>query len=353
MNYKKSFKAAGVAALALGTVAWSEAAQASYVTLNGQPLATSVAPITRSGRTLVPMRDIFEALGATVQWNSLTQGIVATRGTTAINMQIGNRVARVNSQQVRLDHSPMLYRGSTMVPLRFVSEALGARVNWNNARQIAAITTAGSTASAGTAVSGVRSITVPAGAVVPVTLDSTLSSASAKVRDTFLTTVVSTNPGDSEFPSGTKIEGVVTEVRRKTATSPGLLDVDFRAIVLPTGERYPLRGRLSALDDDSVTQESEGRIVAKSSTKNKDRVKLIGIGAGAGFLIGKVLLKQNGILSAVLGAAGGYLYSQSKSKNRLAEVNIAPGTKLGVQVDRPMTYTDASGYAQQRAPYIR
>src|SRR5215210_7414536 len=108
MRRNKSFKAAGVAALALTAVTWHDVAQASYVTLNGQPLATSVAPITRSGRTLVPMRDIFEALGATVQWNSLTQGIVATRGTTAINMQIGNRVANVNSQQVRLDQSPML-----------------------------------------------------------------------------------------------------------------------------------------------------------------------------------------------------------------------------------------------------
>ena len=49
MNTKKTFKAVGIAALALGTVAGNEAAQASYVTLNGQPLATSVAPITRTG----------------------------------------------------------------------------------------------------------------------------------------------------------------------------------------------------------------------------------------------------------------------------------------------------------------
>jgi len=353
MNRKKSFKAAGVAALALGTVAWNEAAQASYVTLNGQPLATSVAPITRTGRTLVPMRDIFEALGATVQWNSLTQGIVATRGTTAINMQIGRPLAHINNQPVSLDQPPMLYRGSTMVPLRFVSEALGARVDWNDARQIAAITTAGSTGGAGTAMAGTRSITVPVGAVVPVTLDATLSSKTAQVGQTFTTTVVSTNSGDSEFPSGTKIEGVITGVSRKTSTNPGMLDVDFRAVVLPNGERHTFRGRLISLDEDSITRESEGRIVARPGASKNNQVKIIGIGAGAGYLIGKVLLKRDGLLSAGLGAIGGYLYNQHQKKGKVAEVSLSPGTKLGVRVDRSVTYLDTDNYSEQRAPYIR
>jgi len=349
MNNQKSLRAVGVAALALATVAGGEAAGASSVTLNGQPLATSVAPIIRTGRTLVPMRDIFEALGAKVQWNSLTRGIVATRGTTTIAMQIGRPRAEVNSQRVRLEQAPIIYLGSTMVPLRFVSEALGASVNWDGARQVAAITS-----ESGTAVADARSITVPSGAVVPVTLDSTLSSATAQVGQTFMTTVVSANPGDSEFPSGSKIEGVITEVRRKTSSNPGMLDVNFRAVVLPDGERYAMQGRLSALDSDSVTQESQGRIVARNTPSNKkDQVKIIGMGAGAGFLIGKVLLKQNGILSAVLGAAGGYLYSQNQKKSKIAEVSLQPGTKLGVRVDRPVTYADPNGYGDQRAPYIR
>jgi len=355
MNHKKSLKVASVAALALTTASWNQAAEAATVTLNGQPLATSVEPLTRAGRTLVPMRDIFEALGASVQWNSVTQGILATRGRTTVDMQIGEHRAHINRQRVRLDQAPMLYQGSTMVPLRFVSEALGAHVDWNARYQVVAITTrprmgvlapgaalpapaaAGGT---GIEVASDRSITVPSGAVVPVTLDATLSSKTAQVGQTFMTTVVSSNPGDAEFPPGTKIEGVITEVRRKTGSNPGMLDVDFRAVVLPNGERHALRSRLTSLDDDSVTQSPQGDITARKSEANKDQVKIIGIGAGAGFLIGKVLLQKNGVLSAVLGAAGGYLYNQHQNKNRIAEVSLSPGTKLGVRLDRSVTYAD-------------
>jgi hypothetical protein len=133
-----------------------------------------------------------------------------------------------------------------------------------------------------------------------------------------------------------------------------MLDVDFRAVVLPSGTRHALQGSLTALDDDSVRRESEGRIVAKSTaSSNKDRTKIIGIGAGAGFLIGKFVLKGNGLLSAGLGALGGYLYSQHQKKGRVAEVNLSPGTKLGVRVDRQVTYSDVDNYLEQRAPYIR
>jgi hypothetical protein len=241
-----------------------------------------------------------------------------------------------------------------MVPLRFVSESLGARVNWDDARQVAAIITTENVASAGTQVAGDLSITVPSGAVVPVTLDSALSSKTARAGQTFMTTVVSTNPGDSEFPRGTRIEGVITEVRHKTSSSPGVLGLDFRAVVLPNGDRLALQGSLTSLDSNSVTRESQGRIVAKSDATNKsDQVKIVGLGAGAGYLIGKVLLKGNGLLSAGLGAVGGYLYSQHQKKGRVAEVNLSSGTKLGVRLDRSVTYADTDNYREQRAPYIR
>ncbi len=70
-------------------------------------------------------------------------------------------------------------------------------------------------------------------------------------------------------------------------------------------------------------------------------------------MIGHLLLKKNGILSAVLGAAGGYLYSQQKDKGKVAEAVVPEGTRLGVRLDRPVRYADTTGYADQRAAFLR
>jgi hypothetical protein len=332
----------GIAAIALAAATVTTTAQAApRVNLNGQPLNTSVSPIVSNGRTLVPMRDIFEALGATVNYNSLTRGITAQRDNTRINLQIGNRTASVNGQQVALEQAPMVTRGSTLVPLRFVSEALGARVNWNGARQVVNIRSRGS------AVAGLRTISVPAGAVVPVLLDQDLSSATAQRGDTFTATVRSRVPGDSEFPAGTKIEGVVTEAVKKSGDQPGALAVDFRTAILPSGARVPLTGALIAMDNDSVNQ-SQGRIIAKEDSGGNNTGRNVLIGAGAGFLLGKVIDK-NSTLTAALGGVAGYLLGRNKSS--AAEAKIAAGTELGVRVDRTLTYTDNS-YAGTRSEYI-
>jgi hypothetical protein len=112
------------------------AADSASVMLNGQPLATSVPPIVDNGHTLVPMRDIFQALGATVVWNPNDRSIAAQRQSTHVWLQIGNRTAKVNNRQVWLPQAPIVTNGSTLVPLRFVSEALGAQVSWNGAQRI-------------------------------------------------------------------------------------------------------------------------------------------------------------------------------------------------------------------------
>jgi len=348
MDTRKTFKTAGLAALALAGTGLHNAAAATSVQLNGQPLATSVAPIQRNNRTLVPMRDIFEALGAQVRWDNLTRGITAQRGATTVGMQIGNRFATINGRRAVLEQAPILYRGSTLVPLRFVSEAMGAQVGWNNSLQLVSISTNGALPGSGSAVAGVRTISVPTGAVVPVTLDTAITSAAARVGDVFYASVVSENRGDSEFPAGTKVQGVITEVQRKSGDDPGVLDIDFRAAVLPNGTRVPLRGDLIALDNDNVTSTTQGRIMAKSGGKTD--LKVIGIGAGLGFVLGKVLDK-NTLVTTILGAAGGYLYDRKKDK--AAEAQLNAGTKLGVSLTSPVTYADTTGYAEQRAAFLR
>lgn len=318
------------------------------VTLNGQPLATSVPPTVQNGRTLVPMRDIFEALGATVVWSPADRSIAAQKDATRIWLQIGNSTARVNDRNVWLDEAPKISNGSTLVPLRFVSEALGAQVAWNGGQRIVSITTDTS----GTNVADL--ISVPAGAVVPVTLDSELSSETARKGDAFWVTVKSEHVGDSEFPPGTQIKGVVTNVSRKTKKQSGAISVEFRGIKFPNEHRESIDGSLISLDKNDVEQTSSGRIIAKDKTKDGVNAQTILIGAGAGYVLGHVILDQNSVLSGVLGALGGYLYGKHQGDKVVPQEAVIPaGTELGVRLNEPVTYSDDYGYRTSRDPYLR
>ncbi|MBS3889486.1 MAG: hypothetical protein KGZ92_09450 [Firmicutes bacterium] len=110
------------------------------VVINGRPLALEVAPVVQNGRTLVPMRAIFEALGARIHWDDATSTVTAYRRERAIVLQIGGRTAWVNGPSRQLDVPPVIVGGRTMVPLRFVAEALGAEVAWQDAPPTVAIT---------------------------------------------------------------------------------------------------------------------------------------------------------------------------------------------------------------------
>ena len=339
------------------------------VQLDGQPLATSTAPVQMNGRTLVPLRDIFEALGATVNWNAAAQTILATRGTTQIGLALNNRTASVNGAPVTLDQAATLVNGRTFVPLRFVAEATGAQVSWNGALQTVSIVTpqnnstipvgtnpntlpnygAGAGNNGGSQVANYRQISIPAGVVIPVTLDQALSSATTRVGQTFTASIKSVRLGDSEFPAGTKIQGLITEAKPSANNQPGVLDFDWTAAILPDGTRVPLDGELTSLDTDNVSNQG-GRLVAASAKKD-DRLKVIGIGAGAGFVLGRVL-NGNSTVSTILGAAGGYLFSRSRDK-KAEEARLAQNTTLGVELTSSARYTDTTDYARFRDPYLR
>jgi len=351
-NINKTVVKTGVLTLALGA-GFSGAANAQpapQVYLNGTPLRLETAPIQQNGRTLVPMRDIFEALGATVNYNSLNQSIAAQKGTTIVRMALGTRNATLNNVPVRLDAPAQAYYGRTMVPLRFVSEALGADVSFNGATRIVSINAAGVTNSGGTQVAGIRQISIPAQSVVPVELDEDISSATAYKGQKFTATVVSERLGDSEFPAGTKLEGTVVESTKRSGNTPGVLDLRFRNAILPDGTRVALVGNPIALDNDSVTT-TNGRYIAKGNAGKSNDLKVIGIGAGAGFLLGRVL-KKDGALPAILGAAGGYLFNR-KNNDKAADARLASGTRLGVRLRQGVTYRDTTGYAQQRSAFVK
>ena len=121
----------GVISMVLGTI---------QVEVDGQALSFSEAPRQMNGRTMVPLRGIFEALGAQVNWDASSRLIIATKGDINVQLVVGDRRATVNGRTIVLDVPALIINGSTMVPLRFVSEALGADVKWFEAAQTVTIT---------------------------------------------------------------------------------------------------------------------------------------------------------------------------------------------------------------------
>lgn len=101
------------------------------VILNGKPLDTDVPPIIISGRTMLPLRSILEALGATIDWNSSTRTVTATKDGTTVILVIDSNTASVNGKASTLDVPAQILSGRTIVPVRFLSETFGATVKWN------------------------------------------------------------------------------------------------------------------------------------------------------------------------------------------------------------------------------
>lgn len=91
-----------------------------------------VDPIIKEGRTLVPLRAIFESLGADVEWEQSTQTVTGKLNDTIIKLQINNKLASVNGSEVTLDVPATINNGRTLVPVRFIGESLGAKVDYKN-----------------------------------------------------------------------------------------------------------------------------------------------------------------------------------------------------------------------------
>ncbi|HKE37528.1 MAG TPA: copper amine oxidase N-terminal domain-containing protein, partial [Candidatus Baltobacteraceae bacterium] len=98
--------------------------------VGGQPLYTNPGPIERTGRVFVPMRSIFERMGATVVYSN--GNINATRGRTTVALVIGSTSANVDGRVVQLDVAPFIVGATTFVPLRFIAQSLGANVDYRN-----------------------------------------------------------------------------------------------------------------------------------------------------------------------------------------------------------------------------
>jgi Copper amine oxidase N-terminal domain len=135
------FRSALIAGTGLACMLVAPALAAGPVTVqvNGVPANLNPAPTERAGRVFVPLRGVFEQLGATVVYEAGT--INATGRHHTISLRVGSLQAEVDNQPATLDVAPFIIGASTYVPLRFISQALGAQVNYDGTNEIVAINT--------------------------------------------------------------------------------------------------------------------------------------------------------------------------------------------------------------------
>jgi len=108
--------------------------------VGSQSAQLPVAPfLAEGGYTMLPFRFIGEALGADIGWEAETKTVSYTVGSKELKLQIGSKTALVNGEEMTLSAPPMLKDGSTVVPVRVVVEGLGAKVDWDKSTKTVTI----------------------------------------------------------------------------------------------------------------------------------------------------------------------------------------------------------------------
>ena len=110
------------------------------VEINNEEINFDQEPILYNDRTMVPMRKIFEELGARVTWNADTQTATGKKGDRTVKITIGQKIMYVNNKAIELDTAPFVLSERTLVPARAIAEGLGCKVDWDGRYNLVSIT---------------------------------------------------------------------------------------------------------------------------------------------------------------------------------------------------------------------
>lgn len=113
---------------------YGQAATNIKIYLNGSQvnISSGVGPEIINSKVMIPIRVVSEQLGYSVKWEQKTKTVTITQGTSTIKMVVGQKTAIVDGSKVTLDVAPIIKSGTTLVPIRFVAEAFGKNVVWDN-----------------------------------------------------------------------------------------------------------------------------------------------------------------------------------------------------------------------------
>lgn len=139
---KKLLSVLMAAAMLMASFAAVHAEDDIKLLLDGSEVAFDVPPQIIESRTFVPMRAIFEVLGAEVKWDDTTKSVTAEKDGTDIIMIIGSEMMFVNYSPVTLDAPPQIIDGRTLVPVRAIAESLDCDVDWDGDTRTVVITSA-------------------------------------------------------------------------------------------------------------------------------------------------------------------------------------------------------------------
>ena len=109
------------------------------VTIDGQTLILTPAPMIINGRTLIPLRGVLESLGATVDWNQATRQVIIKRDDDEILLEVDQASLLKNGLIIPLDTTSQIINDRVMIPIRYVAEALGHDVRWDQATRTVSI----------------------------------------------------------------------------------------------------------------------------------------------------------------------------------------------------------------------
>ena len=138
---KKLFGIVMAGMLAVSAAAAVSAADGISVVINDKPVEFGdVAPQIIEGRTMVPLRAIFEALNATVEWDDVTKTVKSAKGETTISLTIGENKLIKNGEAKELDVPAQIVDSRTLVPVRAISEAFDCKVDWEDSTKTVKIT---------------------------------------------------------------------------------------------------------------------------------------------------------------------------------------------------------------------
>ncbi|QUL55679.1 copper amine oxidase N-terminal domain-containing protein [Paenibacillus tritici] len=133
---------ASVGCISVSSVSAATPPTYGSVILDGKPLGFDAKPIIINGNTMVPFRKIFESLNMNVHWDSKTKNITAKNTGVTIQMTLDTLKATVNDKEFTLTQTPFnTPEGTVYVNLRFISQAVGATISWDNTKKIATINT--------------------------------------------------------------------------------------------------------------------------------------------------------------------------------------------------------------------
>lgn len=325
-------------ALAVSIIATASAQNPISVYVNQTPVQFADAnPRMMGERVMVPLRGVFEQMGADVDWNEARQEVTATMGERNVKLNVGQYQAWINGQAYTMDAAPMKMMNRVFVPLRFLGEALGGEVRWEPSMYAVYIDTANANVGGGnTNNNNVGTVwTVESNTILPLMLNNELNSKTAKRGDTFTATLDTRGNADyAGLPRGTIVQGHIVSASAKTDKDPGVLDLTFDRVVLPNGQVTPLDASLINLESKNIR--TENGIMVANQTAKKDDLKYVGIGAGAGALLALVT-KGNLLTNSLIGGALGYLFGLTqKDAQQFNDVTLKPDTKIGIMLDQDL-----------------